>query len=138
MTLLKSSLTSTLHFSMGMRPMNKNWSPIPISVPYSLSPNCPLVFADLIDGSGVLNCFRHLERMGSGRSSSGAGSIGRGGGRGSLGDRGGGGTGTGGAGGTAEDMSSSSFSSTDTPSSPTASYNGENLLHFHGDSSGSL
>lgn len=45
----------------------------------------------------------------------------------------------------AEELSSSSFSSTsrasfDAPSSsPTASYNGENnLLHFHGDSSGSL
>lgn len=78
-----------------------------------------LNFADLIDGSGVMNCFRHLERMGSGRSNSSAG---------------------GGVGGVCgEDMSSSSLSSTDAPSSsPTASYSGENLLHFHGDSSGSL
>lgn len=96
-------------------------------------------FADLIDGSGVLNCFRHLDRMGSGRSSTGGGS-----GRGSItssviGGAGGGvGSGIVIGGGVAEDMSSSSFSSTDAPSSPTASYSGENLLHFHGDSSGSL
>uniref|UniRef100_A0A1B0GPF0 Uncharacterized protein n=1 Tax=Phlebotomus papatasi TaxID=29031 RepID=A0A1B0GPF0_PHLPP len=43
-----------------------------------------------------------------------------------------------------DDMSSSSFSSNSrasldaASSSPTASYTGENLLHFHGDSSGSL
>lgn len=67
--------------------------------------------------------------MGSGRSSTGGSGVG---GRGSIA-----GGGVGAAGG-AEDMSSSSFSSTDAPSSPTASYSGENLLHFHGDSSGSL